>query len=153
MRLSTVFAAAMLFLLGIGSPAQAGLLELKFDNITRHRDCSSEPCRGNGLHYKRIYVRDRYLRFDIHTQPARYELRRERVMIAPPTIVVMGGRHHDRRVGRYHLVELPVGHYRTVAPARYVWVTRQVLVHPARNYVTRRQPHYAYYPDTAIVYH
>lgn len=151
MRLLAAFAAAAAITFGLAGPGNAGLFELPFDKITRNRDCNTEPCRYNGLHYKQVFVRDRYLRFDIHTRPAQYELRRTRVMVAPPAIVV-AGRHWDwhRRDG-LNLVELPTGAYRTVRPAQYAWVTKNVLVRPAGNYVTRRRPYYAYYPDTIIV--
>ena len=152
MRASVVFATVVMLMLGFASPSRAGLLELPFDHITRHHNCDIEPCRGNHLAYKEVYVRDRYLRFDIHTQPARYEMRRVRVMVAPPTIVMTHSGYDSDRVGRHWLVELPVGHYRTVKAAQYAWVMRPVLVHPARNWVTRRHPHSAYYPETITVY-
>jgi len=151
MRLLAALATAAVVFLGLASPSQAGLLELPFDRISLHRDCSVEPCRHNGLRFKRIYVRDRYLRYDIHSRPAQYELRRTRVMVAPPAIVVTNGRYETDRWGGRHLVELPVGAYRVVRPARYQWVTQQVLVHPAQHYVTRRHPYTAYYPDTIVV--
>jgi hypothetical protein len=79
--------AAMTFaiaLVGLAAPSQAGLLELPFDRITLHRACASEPCSDNDLHRKRVYVRDRYLRFDIHTTPARYATRRTRALVGLP---------------------------------------------------------------------
>ncbi len=156
MRVSTLLAAAALSMLGFAAPAKAGLLELRHDPITLHWNCDITPCRTNNLAYKRVYVRDRYLRYDIHTKPARYEMRRVRVMVAPPTVVVSGRSHHHHRrwldVGhRGGLVALPVKGYRKVRPAQYAWVTKPVLVSPARTSVTRRAPHYAYYPDTIVV--
>ena len=151
MRPIATFFAAAVVTLGFAATAQAGLLELPFDAITRHRDCAVEPCRGNNLHYQQVWVRDRYLRFDIHTSPAQYELRRQRVMVAPPGIVVTGGRHDTDWFHLSPVVEFPVGSYRVTRPAKYVWVTQEVLVHPAQNYVTRRRPYYAYYPDSIIV--
>jgi hypothetical protein len=154
-RVSTLLAAAAMSVLGLAAPAKAGLLELARDPITLHWNCGITPCRSNHLAYKRVYVRDRYLAYDIHTTPARYEMRRTRVMVAPPTVVVAGGRSwHDRwNFGsRSGLVPLPVhGGYRVVRPAQYAWVTRPVLVSPAHASVTRRAPHYAYYPDTIVV--
>ena len=154
MRVSTVvFAAAATLMLCLSSTAQAGLLELSRDNITRNYNCDITPCRDNNLAYKRVFVRDHYLRYDIRTRPAHYAMRRVRVMIAPPAIVAGRGQHRlwdfESRDG---LVALPTGPYRVVAPARYTWVTRPVLVTPERNYVSRRHPHYAYYPEDIVVY-
>ncbi len=148
MRVSTLLTAALLLVLGFAAPASAGLLELRNDPITLHWNCAITPCRHNNLAYQRVYVRDQYLRYDIHTVPARYEMRRLRVMVTPPTVVVYG-RH---RYGRSGLVALPVGAYRVVRPARYTWVTSPVLVSPARSYVTRRQPHTALYRQNIVVY-
>jgi hypothetical protein len=151
MRLFATLAAAAIALAGLAGQSRAGLFELPFDQITRNRDCTAVPCRDNGLAYRQAYVRDRYLRFDIHTRPAKYALRRVKVMVAPPGIVAAGD-HWDRR-GRdgLDLVELPAGPYKVVRPAQYEWVTENVLVRPAQNYVTRRHPYYAYYPDTIVV--
>ena len=129
LRASTLLLTALL-LLGLTAPSRAGLFELPFDPITRHRDCAAEPCRGNHLAYRDVFVRDRYLRFDIHTRPARYALGRQRVLAVSSA-----------------------GRYRDSARVHYLWVTRPVLVQPARSYVTRRQPHTAYYPETIVVYH
>ena len=155
MRVSTLLAAALTMVLGFAAPAKAGLLELRHDNITLHWNCDITPCRNNNLAYKRVYVRDQYLAYDIHTRPAHYVMRRVRVMVAPPTVVVSGGhRWHDRwNFGSRHgLAPLPVkGGYRTIRPAQYAWVTKPVLVSPGRAYVTRRSPHYAYYPEDIVV--
>jgi hypothetical protein len=156
-RVSALLASAIVMALSFATPAKAGLLELRHDNITRHWNCDITPCRSNHLAYKQVYARDRYLAYDIHTSPAKYEMRRSRVMIAPPTVVLTGGASHHRRwlnVGsrRGGLVALPVhGGYRVVRPAQYAWVTKPVLVSPARAYVTRRAPHFAYYPETIVV--
>ena len=37
------------------------------------------------------------------------------------------------------------------ADGTYQWVSTPVLMAPAQNYVTRRSPHYAYFPDTIAV--
>ncbi len=155
MRVSSLLAVAAMTILGLAAPAKAGLLELRHDNITLHWNCDITPCRNNNLAYKRVYVRDQYLRYDIHTTPAHYEMRRVRVMVAPPTVVVSGDhswRHRWDFGSPSGLVPLPVhGGYRTVRPAQYAWVTKQVLVSPGRAYVTRRSPHYAYYPENIVV--
>jgi len=149
MRFFVAVAAAIMVTAGFVGPSRAGLLELPFDSISRHRACDVGPCIGNTLSRKRVFVRDRYLSFDIHTHPARYALRRVRVMVAPPGVVVSGGDYETEWFSR--LVELPAGPTRVVRPAQYEWVTKEVLVAPAQNYVTRRQPHYAYYPETIVV--
>ncbi len=154
MRVSPLLAAALTMVLGFAAPAQAGLLELRHDNITLHWNCDITPCRSNDLAYKRVYVRDQYLAYDIHTRPAHYVMRRVRVMVVPPTVVVSGQsmRHRWLDLGnRDGLVALPVRGYRTIRPAQYAWVTKPVLVSPARAYVTRRQPHYANYPEDIVV--
>jgi hypothetical protein len=150
-RVSTLFAAATMMVLGFAAPAKAGLLELRHDPITLHWNCDITPCRNNNLAYKRIYVRDRYLRYDIHTTPARYEMRRVRVMVSPPMSVVVGGRRSHRLFDILHRERASVQGHRVFRPAQYAWVTRPVLVSPARAYVTRRMPHYALYPETIVV--
>jgi hypothetical protein len=152
MRIFAAIATMFLLSLGLAGPSRAGLLELPFDTITRHHDCSVEPCGDNGLSYKQVWVRDRYLRYDIHTTPARYAMRRTRVMVSPPVIVTTGGSQWVwDHWGHRSLVAYPTGAATVVRPAQYEWVTQQVLVHPAQAGVTRRQPHYAYYPDTIVV--
>jgi hypothetical protein len=151
MRFLAALAFAALTLAGVAAPAGAGLLELPFDQVSLDRHCDAMPCRSNNLHRLHTYVRDRYLRYDVHTRPARYALRRVRVMIEPPGITVS---EHDRWSwlrGERDLVAYPTGPYRVVKPAQYMWVTENVLVSPARNYVTRRHPHYAYYPQDIYV--
>jgi hypothetical protein len=154
-RVSTLLATAVMMILGFAAPAKAGLLELAHDNITLHWNCRITPCRGNDLAYQQVYVRDHYLAYDIHTSPAKFAMRRVRVMVAPLTVVVAGGSLHHRRWldfgDRNGLVALPVSSYRVVRPAQYAWVTKPVLVSPARTYVARRAPHYAYYPETIVV--
>ena len=152
MRFFAAIAVAALTMAGLAAPARAGLLELPFDEVTRDRHCDAVPCRTNNLHYLHAYVRDRYLRFDIHTRPAQYALRRTRVMIEPPGVEVADGARWDWTDLRHRdLVAYPVGPHRVVRPAQYIWVTQDVLVHPARVYVTRRHPHFAYYPETIVV--
>jgi hypothetical protein len=152
-RVSSLLAVAAMTLLGLAAPAKAGLLELRHDNITLHWNCSITPCRNNNLAYKRVYVRDQYLRYDIHTTPAHYEMRRMHVMVSPPMTVWVGG---ERRrffdfLHRGHTTVHAVKGHRVFRPAQYAWVTRQVLVSPARAYVTRRMPHTALYPETIVV--
>ena len=155
MRVSARLAAAAMTVLGLAAPAQAGVLELINDPITLHWNCDITPCRGNTLAYKRVYVRDHYLAYDIHTRPAHYVMRKVRVMVAPPTVVVTSGESHDRHWldfgDRNGLVALPVSGYRVVKPAQYAWVTKSVLVTPGHAYVTRRSPHYAYFPEDIVV--
>ena len=118
MRLiATAFVAVMVGL-GFAGTAKAGVLELPFDRVSLHRNCAAQPCLGNALTWKRIWVRDKYLRFSIHTTPAHYAMRRQRVISRD------GG---------------------------YEWVTTPVLVSPAHNWVTRRAPYYAYFPETIAV--
>lgn len=118
MRLiASAFAAAMIGL-GFAAPANAGLLELPFDRVSLHRNCDAQPCLDNNLTWKRVWVRDHNLRFKIHTTPARYVMRRERVI--------------DRDGG-------------------YEWVTTPVLASPAHNWVSRKHPYYAYFPETIAV--
>jgi len=150
MRLLAALAFAALTLTGIASPVRAGLLELPFDEVSRDRHCDAMPCRSNNLHRLHTFVRDRYLRFDIHSHPARYALRRVRVMIAAPGIVVDEPGRWDW-LNRDGLVAYPVGPHHVVEPPKYMWVTENVLVSPARNYVTRRHPYYAYYPQDIYV--
>lgn len=152
MRILAALSLAFVAFLTLSVPGHAGILELKWDNISTHRNCAAFPCRGNNLVYKRIFIRDRYLRFDIHTTPPVYKMRRIKVMVLPPRIVVAGHYRTDRW-GHLHLVRYPVGPYKVVAPAKYAYVTTPMLVQPARNYVTRRHPYYAYYPDKIVVYH
>jgi hypothetical protein len=147
-RVSTILSAAVLLIVGFVSPVQAGNVEIFADHITRHYNCDITPCRDNHLAYKRVYVRDQYLRYDIHTTPARYKMKRVRVLVALPTVAVKG-RSWESRDG---LVELPVGPYRVVKPAQYAWVMKPVLVSPARTSVTRRHPHFAYYPEDIVVF-
>lgn len=146
--LATIVLTSLLGLTGLASPASAGLLELRDDPITLHNDCSITPCRRNNLHYKRIYKKLPYYAYDIHTSPARYEMRRVRIMVRPPVIHVYG-KHHRGRGG---LVAHPVGApYRVVAPAKFKYVTSPVLVRPAKTWVTRRTPHSAYFAEDIVV--
>jgi hypothetical protein len=152
MRRLAAFSATALLSLNLATPSVAGLLELPFDKITLHKDCSIEPCRYNGLHTKRVWVQDQYLRYDIHTTAPQYGLRRVQVMVSPPQIAVTGGSQWVwDKWGARRLVAFPTGPYTVVRPPQYQWVTQQVLVHPAQTYVTRRLPYYAYYPETIVV--
>jgi hypothetical protein len=151
MRVSALLATSAALMLSLISPSRADLLLLPGDRISMNRNCDLTPCFGNSLHYERTWVRDRYLRYDIHTTPARYVKKRVRIMIAPPTVEVISGRHVVGSVGRQVAVELPVGRTRIVHPARYEWVTRAVLVAPEHYSVKRRRPHTAYYPETIAV--
>ena len=151
MRLIAALAAAVLVSLGLAAPSRAGLLELPFDSISRYRACESVPCIGNSLVRKRVFVHDRWLSFDVRTRPAHYALRKVRVMVAPPGVVVSNQDYDTGWANGYSLVEVPAGPTRVVKPAQYEWVMKEVLVSPGMSYVARRQPHYAYYPETIYV--
>jgi hypothetical protein len=152
-RVSTLLAAATMAVLSFATPANAGLLELKHDPITLHWNCNITPCRSNNLAYKRIYVRDQRLSYKIHTTPARYEMRRQQVMVSPPMMVTVGGGHRRSVLDIFHRgrsVHASAGH-RVFRPAKFAWVTRPVLVSPARATVTRNAPYTALYPETIVV--
>jgi hypothetical protein len=144
--LASTLIALLVVLVPLAQASRAGVLELPFDEVSTDRHCDVDPCRDNGFVYKRVFFRDRYLRFDIHVAPAQYVMRKIRVMVAPPAIAPRTD-YESERYGDLSLVELPTGPYRRLGPAQYETVVAPVLVHPERSYVTRRQPHYAYYPE------
>ncbi len=147
---AAVVGCGMLF--GSVSGAEAGVFELFHDDITTGCNSAIEPCKRNDLGYQTRYVQGRYLRYGIKKTPARYTWRHERIMIAPPRIVLSKRRVWSHKIGGKRLVPVQAaGHYKVVAPAQYATVSRRVLIAPARNRVVRLAPHSAYFADTIIV--
>jgi hypothetical protein len=147
----TVAVATFFLTVAVPSGAQAGVFELFGDDISTSCDTDIEPCRHNNIGYATRYVHGRLLRYGIHTTPARYVWRRERVMVLPPRVAYDKAHYRTQKVGRKRLLVADGSSYHVVAPATYTTVLRRVLVAPATNRVIRLRPHSAYFADTIIV--
>lgn len=133
------------------SPANAGVLELAVDEVSRNRHCDVEPCRRNGLEETHRYVKGRYLRYDIDAMPPEYEWRPSTVLVSPPK-VVLRDRPGDYRWadGKWLLVATPKRASK-LAPGEEEYVVRRVLARPAKYRVTRQRPTAAYYRQRMVV--
>lgn len=147
--LSIAVAAGLI--LAMPSGARAGLFELRYDEITKSRDCDIEPCRDNKLGYKTRFKYGKHLRYKTVTTPARYIWQTERVMISPPRVVMKHRGYRTKRVAGKRLVVAPASGYQVVAPAKYALVKRRVLVSPAKVRVVRVPPTQAYHSEYIII--
>lgn len=143
--------AVVVSFVAVPTSVEAGLLELTHDEISTTRDCSVEPCRKNDIGYKTRFKYGKHLRYKTVTIPARYVWKTERVMIAPPRIVMKHRSYRTQRVAGKRLVIAPASGYRVVEPAKYALVKRRVLVAPARVRVVRVPPYNAYHSEHIII--
>lgn len=135
----------------LAAPASAGFLELSNDEISRDRHCDHSPCRRNNLIYVERFVKGRYLRYKVETEPVEYDYRETKVMVAPPEVgLKQRPGDYDYRNGMWLLVATPKPVTRYEDPV-YIPVLKRELVRPARHHVYRKKPYTAYYPDKAVV--
>lgn len=144
-----LFAWAMLVLaafLVAGTPAKAGILEIFDDEVTRERYCDIEPCWGHNRHqWQSSWYRDRYLRYHIVKEPAQYEWRVKRVMVAPPLVVLKERPGTYDWIGGRHVLVATDKETVTLEGPEYEDLETPVLVRPARYKVYRDRPYRAYY--------
>lgn len=133
------------------APARAGFLELANDEVSRDRHCEHTPCRRNNLKFVERFVKGRYLRYKIETDPVVYDYSETKVMVTPPRVgLKQRPGEYDYRNGMWLLVATPKPTTRYDDPV-YIPVLKQTLVRPEKHRVYRKKPYSAYYPDKAVV--
>jgi len=143
LRTPLVFVAVMLATMTLFGTGDAKAFEFLFSGDTEYLDADNGGARvvGRctiGRRAIAVYVpgQVRAPRYVIQTTPRKFVYRRRRVMVSPPHRVrrwVRAGYSWRYRRGHRVRVRVRHGHWASVRrPARYQWVSKRVLVRPAK---------------------